>query len=270
MSKSIIFYTYYQSKSSDYNLNYFVKCIKYSEFIDYIIIINGYNCNIKIPNYDNLKILKRDNIGFDTGGHKAALDTITDLNEYDYFFFLNSSVTGPFFKNKSDDKNWTHFFTEKITNDVKLVSTSICFLKQTDKGGYGPKAEGFFCVTDLIGLKLMLNEGNIFCNHKTFEDAIINGEYGKTRCMFKHNYNIDCMLQKYQNIDWRNSKNWDNNKLWYNKPASLWPSKLNSYFNENINPYEVIFHKYYWKYNNSYISYDIIDNHIKSFDENIN
>lgn len=264
MKKSLIIYVYYNSDSSNYNLDYFLKngIIK-NDNVDYILVINGHQCDIEIPNYKNLKIIRRDNVGFDSGGWKEGLDTIKDFNYYNYYFFLNSSVTGPILRDNSNKENWVKIFTDKITDDVKLVGTTICFLKETDKGGYGPKIEGFFSVTDNIGLKLMLDEKNIFCCHETFEKAIINGEYGKTRCILKNNYNIDCMLEKYKNIDWRLEKNWNNEHLWYNKPLSLWTSKKNSYFGKDVNPYDVIFHKHYWSYNNTYISIEIMNNHIK-------
>jgi len=69
--KSVIIYTYFQSQSSDYNLDFFVKKeLSYKDNIDYIIVINGnvYNENIQFPTLDNLTILNRDNIGYDFGG----------------------------------------------------------------------------------------------------------------------------------------------------------------------------------------------------------
>ena len=54
--KLLITYTYYQSKPSDINLNFFVKKeLKYRENIDYIIVINGYKYNKKIifPKLEN-------------------------------------------------------------------------------------------------------------------------------------------------------------------------------------------------------------------------
>ena len=31
--------------------------------------------------------------------------------------------------------------------------------------------------------------------------AIVNGEYGLSKCILENGYSIDCMLPKYQNID---------------------------------------------------------------------
>jgi hypothetical protein len=48
------------------------------------------------------------------------------------------------------------------------------------------------------------------------------------------------MIRKYQNIDWRDSNN-------YNLNNNKHPSRKNSFYGNSINPYEVIFHKWYWK-----------------------
>jgi hypothetical protein len=77
--KSLIVYTYFSSPSSDYNLDFFVKKeLSYKDNIDYIIVINGYNYSdcIKFPELTNLTIIKRKNIGYDFGGHTAAVESI--------------------------------------------------------------------------------------------------------------------------------------------------------------------------------------------------
>ena len=76
---SVVIYTYFETPSSNYNLNFFCKKeLKYRENIDYIIVINGfqYHPDIEIPTLNNLTVIKRENIGFDFGGHNAALEYI--------------------------------------------------------------------------------------------------------------------------------------------------------------------------------------------------
>ena len=241
--KSVIIYTYFQSSSSDYNLDFFVKKeLSYKDNIDYIIVINGnvYNENIQFPILDNLIILKRDNIGYDFGGHNYALEYIErTCNTYDYYFFINSGAIGPIIPHYFTETHWTNIFIKKINDRVKLVGTTIVCLPHHDSGGYGPKVEGFFFMVDNIGLKLLKNQKNIFCDHKDKDSAIINGEYGLSNCIFKNGYSIDCMIPKYQNIDWCDINNYTLNN-------NLHPSRKNSFYGESINPYDVIFHKWYW------------------------
>jgi len=256
--KSVIIYTYFSSPSSDYNLNFFVrKELSYKDNIDYIIVINGYsyNENIKFPILDNLTILKRENTGFDFGGHNCALEYIGSQSKiYDYYFFMNSGVIGPIVPHYFTEPHWTNIFIKKINDIVKLVGTTIVCLPNTDAGGYGPKVEGFFFMVDNIGLSLLRNQQNIFCNHEIKESAIINGEYGLSTCILENGYSIDCMLPKYQNIDWTNNMNYMLNN-------NIHPSRHNSFYGESINPYDVIFHKWFW-HNADLVNFDIIKQYI--------
>ena len=252
--KSVIIYTYYMTDSSDYNLTYFVKKeLSYKENIDYVIVINGHvnHPSIVFPELPNLKIIRRDNIGFDFGGHAAALD---DIPEYDYYFFMNSGVIGPIIPHYYTD-HWTSIFIRKINDKVKLVGTTIVCLPRTDSGGYGPKVEGFFFMTDAVGLALLKKQKTIFCIHPTKFSAIINGEYGLSRCIIKNGYTIDCMLKRYQGIDWTSP---DNHNMNNNKH----PSRQNSFYGASINPYEVVFHKWYWN-NARSVNFNIIEQHIR-------
>ena len=256
--KSVIIYTYFQSNSSDYNLSFFVKKeLSYKDDIDYIIVINGHNYNksIEFPILENLTIIKRDNIGFDFGGHNSALEYIEKNNkQYDFYFFMNSGVIGPIIPHYLTEIHWTNFFIKKINERVKLVGTSIVCLRHCDEAGYGPKVEGFFFMVDKIGLTLLQNQKNIFCNHSDKYTAIVNGEYGLSNCIIKNGYTIDCMLSKYKNIDWTDINNHNKNNL-------VHPSRKNSFFGKSIDPYEVIFHKWFW-HGQETVNFDIIEKYV--------
>jgi hypothetical protein len=262
---SIIIYTYFSSHSSDYNLNFFVKKeLSYKDNIDYIIVINGYNYDktIQFPNLPNLTILKRENEGYDFGGHNYALEYIEKIPKtYDYYFFMNSGVIGPIIPHYFTETHWTKVFIKKINERVKLVGTTIVCLPDSDVGGYGPKVEGFFFMVDNIGLNLLKKQKNIFCNHNSKYSAIVNGEYGLSNCILKNGFLIDCMLPKYQNIDWSNNDN-------YNLNNNIHPSRKNSFYGYSINPYDVIFHKWYW-HNANNVSFEIIKQYVDDFNTKI-
>lgn len=256
--RSLVVYTYYQSESSDYNLQYFVrKELAFRENIDYILVINGHKCPVELPDLPNLTILTRDNIGYDFGGHAHALEYI-DGSSYDYYFFMNSGVIGPIVpRYLSDEFHWSTTFIRKLTGDVKLVGTTIACLPQHDAGGYGPKVEGFFFATDAIGLSCLQREKTIFCNHKTKYSAIVSGEYGLSNCIFRNGYTIDCMLNKYQGIDWLDKQNWGLNQ-------NIHPSRYKSFYGRSIDPYEVIFHKWFWHNEPNRVSFDTVERYIDS------
>lgn len=259
--KSVIIYTYFMSHSSDYNLSFFVKKeLTYKRNIDYIIVINGhiYNNEIIFPILDNLKIIQRNNVGFDFGGHNAALKYLSNNNKiYDYYFFMNSGVIGPILSDNFIETHWSNLFIQKINNRVKLVGTSIVCLPHNDAGGYGPKIEGFFFMVDNIGLSLLINQQNIFFDHPDKYSAIVNGEYGLSNCIFKNGYTIDCMLPKYQNINWCDINNYTLNN-------NLHPSRKNSYYGESIYPYDVIFHKWYW-HDNEKVNFEIVEQYVNKY-----
>uniref|UniRef100_A0A6C0I4G3 Glycosyltransferase n=1 Tax=viral metagenome TaxID=1070528 RepID=A0A6C0I4G3_9ZZZZ len=252
MVRSVLIYTYYNSPSSNYNLSFFVNqelkngCRHNN--IDYIIVINGFSYdteNIEFPALDNLTILLRENKGYDFGGHFHALRHLEEeglLHSYNFYFFMNSGVIGPIlphYQDRNGPAHWSNYFINKVTDRVKLVGTSIVCLPAEDAGGKGPKVEGFFFMTDRLGLALLLEEGNIFCEHLDKRSAIINGEYGLSNCIFKRGYTIDCMLTRYQGVDWTDLANHSMN-------ACLHPSRKNSFYGCSIDPYEVIFHKWFW------------------------
>lgn len=255
---SVIIYTYFSSHPANYNLSYFVKKeLSYKDNIDYIIVINGYNYDetIQFPNLPNLTILKRENVGYDFGGHNHALEYIEKQSKnYDYYFFMNSGVIGPIIPHYFTETHWTIVFIKKINERVKLVGTTIVCLPYNDPGGYGPKVEGFFFMVDNIGLNLLKKQKNIFCNHNDKRSAIVNGEYGLSNCIFKNGFSIDCMLPKYQNIDWTNNDNYKLNN-------NIHPSRRNSFYGYSINPYDVIFHKWHW-HNNANVNFEIIKQYV--------
>ena len=77
--KSVIIYTYYNSPSSNYNLAFFLKReVVYRDNIDYIFVVNGFETDksIVFPILDNVTVIRRENIGFDFGGHASALEDI--------------------------------------------------------------------------------------------------------------------------------------------------------------------------------------------------
>jgi len=258
--KSVVIYSYFNTEVANYNLRFFIqKELSFKENIDYIIVINGFNTDDSIcfPDINNLSIIRRENHGFDFGGYNAGLEYIENKNKkYDFYFFLNSGVFGPIFPHYLKDNHWSNIFIQKINEKVKLVGTSIVCLPHEDAGGYGPKIEGYFYVTDNIGLQLLKNEKTIFCNQPDKYNAIVNGEYALSKCILKNGFTIDCMIRKYQNIDWTDEKNYSLNN-------NLHPTRKNSFYNNSLNPYELIFHKWYWK-DLDKVNFEIIEQYVNN------
>jgi GR25 family glycosyltransferase involved in LPS biosynthesis len=251
VKRSLVVYTYFASPSSDYNLEFYSKmAISYQANIDFIIVVNGHKCNVTLPQLPNLKVIYRDNVGFDFGGHKAALDSLNG-KQYDYYFFMNSGVLGPFLDDtRPKGFHWTQIFIQKITDKVKLVSLSI--FPSRDH----VSCEGYFFMTDVIGLNLLLSKAPVFYDCPTKYDAI-GSENTLSRCILNNGYTIDCMLNKFNGVNWQDKSNWTLNNC---QP----PSRKNKYFGESINPFETVFHKWFWDNpTDSMVSYDIVESYRK-------
>jgi len=258
MTKSIVIYSYYQ-KNDEYvkNLEFFLKFGIYSD-IDYIFCINGRECSITIPDLPNIKILERDNIGFDFGAYADALKTI-DLNMYKYFFFINTSVRGPFLPDNIRSKiKWTQPFIELLKDDVKLVGTSINILnikngtikdyKDADitrpliELGYKPPfphVQSQMFLLNNESLNYLLSEN--FFNYSTdndFNKTIALREVLMSLLILKKGWNINCILEKYKNLDYKTIDS-DINPT-SNSGDSYYTG---AYFGDSIKPYDVIFIK---------------------------
>ncbi|QKF94528.1 GDP-fucose protein O-fucosyltransferase [Fadolivirus algeromassiliense] len=253
--ETLISYAYYETDKTKFNLEFYsnIGIINDKRHL-YIIVINGENCSIKLPSHDNVIVLKRPNIGFDFGAHNHAINWAVEKYgaelPFKYYIFMNCGVIGPFIP-PSYPKNlhWSTIFTSKITDDIKLVGTTISCLGRTHGEFIGPKVGGYFFTTDNIGLTLMLDKKDIFKDHDTKKDAI-GAEYKMTDVIMNAGYGIDCMLYKYQGIDWKN-------KFYWRHYEGIFPDRQGTYFGISIHPFEVIFHKWYWAHHpNNLVNFD--------------
>ena len=147
--KSCCLYAYYE-KNDKYknNFEYFLQN-GILEDVDYYIIING-TSTVTVPERPNITVYHRENFGFDFGAYSHAIDKMNQ--KYDYYFFVNTSVCGPYLHDNS--KKWTEYFIELFNkDDIKIVGTSINMCNYPSyKPAYADKNVGshvqsmFFCL----------------------------------------------------------------------------------------------------------------------------
>jgi hypothetical protein len=249
--KIIVIYSYYQ-KNDEYvkNLEFFINNGIYND-IDYIFCINGKECSIDLPSGPNIKILKRDNIDYDFGAYSDALKTI-NINLYDYIFFINTSVRGPFIPQQERLKMaWTEPFLKLFINDVKLVGTSINIFSPNhidsnvqvliDKGYELPLShiQSQMFVLNKESLNFLNSKGFFNQSNETdFNRFIMLREVLMSQLILKNGWNINCILSKYKDLDYRTLKTNINTTSVDGDP--YYPG---AYFGESIEPYDVIFIK---------------------------
>ena len=247
-NKICCFYAYFEkNKLYKNNFDYFLKN-GILNHVNYIIIING-KYTIKIPKINNIKILLRKNIGYDFGAYSYAIKKLKE--EYDYYFFINTSVKGPYLHN--NDKPWTDYFLNLFNENVKLVGTSInIYARSKFTAKYDLKKiynkdppythiqSMFFCIDkeyfNFLKKNKFFNEEEL--NNKKIDYIIAKKEFGLTQILLKRGYNINSILPYYQNLDYR-SLNQDINPT--SRGGNIYHK--NAYFGRTIDPYEIIFIK---------------------------
>jgi hypothetical protein len=247
-NKLCCIYAYYE-KNDLYksNFEYFLKNAILNN-VDYYIIINGI-CTVNIEQRNNIIIFKRNNVGFDFSAYSNAIFKI-DKN-YEYYFFLNTSVRGPYLHN--NNKPWTSYFLDLFKNNTKIVGTTINIFTSKayngndfvklygDKNVYSHVQTMFFCIdNECLNYLKNINffnekECNNFINIK---DLISLKEIGLSQIILNNGWNINSILEKYRDIDYRT--------LSYNinptAPCGDCYYK-NKYFGGTFTMYDVIFFK---------------------------
>lgn len=239
------FYAYYE-KNDQYKNNflYFLNHGLQNN-IDYYIIINGVS-TIEIPELSNIQVFRRENIGYDFGAYSYALDRVT--KEYDYYFFINTSMKGPYYEG-----DWSVPFIELFNKDVAVVGTSINVLVNEYaetlklKDLYGSKEcyphvqSMFFCIHKQYFHYLrsldFFNEQH--CNSITDMVTLIGEkEIGLSQLALSKGWNINAILSKYKGIDYRTITKNTLDPSGYQDPYYE-----GSYFGGSIDKNEVIFFK---------------------------
>lgn len=210
MKKLLVLYVFHIFNN---RVKHFIdNCIFYDENVDFIIIsnqnsgcpnpdFNGFTTenNIRVEVPDFVKILYRENIGFDFGGWSDAL-LINDLyKNYDNFIFVNSSVYGPFIPSDFSGK-WTDKYIDGLQNNVKLfgstINTICCPL-------YKSHVQSYIFAMNKETLQYLIDCGifSITDYVKTFEDAVWNREVLMSRKIIENGWNIGSLFSFYKDVD---------------------------------------------------------------------
>jgi len=250
-NKIACLYSYYEKNDMYINNVLFFMNNAILPKVDYFFIING-NETIDFNQYkkENIHFLYRDNEGFDFGAYADALTSIVK-NKYDYYFFINTSVIGPCFKDETH-REWTDYFIELFTNeDVKVVGTSIntCSLNSFihhwrdlfgNKNVFSHVQSMFFCIKhdylDYLNSVDFFNTEKI--NKLNIYEIVCHKEVGLSQLAINNGWNINSILSKYKGLDYRNIHENINTCCEHGDP--YYPGK---YFNKTIDKYEAIFFK---------------------------
>lgn len=218
---------------------------------DYIIVVQVSDMEDDVPdvlksvNMRNLRVMKHENKCFDIGtvGWVFSVLEVFDsgyLDSYSYFIWLNSSVRGPFLPSYLKDKyHWSRAFTEKLSDNVKLVGSTICC---GQSGDHLPAlhVQSYAIATDSVGLGVLRSNDTIFNCYDEMADVVFHSEQGMSEAILNAGYSIDSLMSRYQGIDWQGSRELLN-EVGCN--GDLNPLQPGFYDGTDIDPMEVMFVK---------------------------
>jgi hypothetical protein len=245
--KTICIYNYYE-KDYKYKQNclYFLKH-GLNSYSDFLFVVNG-KSTITFPDLTNIRVIYRNNIGYDFMAFSHGLNNI-NINYYDYFLFINTSVRGPFVKNID---NWQNIFTSMINRDTKLIGTTINIFcgKKNCHWSYENKLNELGIEKPYTHIQSMMFamdkecllylKDRIFIEEPLygFTDTIIYKEIMMSQFVLKNNWNINCTAPLYKNYDYRTLK------IDMNYSSNCGDSCYHGgYFGKSLQPYEVVFIK---------------------------
>jgi len=186
---------------NEYNdrIDFFIKHgIFEADDVDFLFVINNTTLKLDVPPF--VKVMNRDNTGYDFGGWSYGLLTDDNYKKYECFIFLNQSIVGPFHKDTST--RWTDVFIGGLTNDIRLFGSTISTRQDPIKF---PHVQSYaFCVNQET-LKFLIDK-EIFSLKNipdTKDDAIFGREIQMSLEIIKNGWNIGSLDNYYRGVDFR-------------------------------------------------------------------
>ena len=250
----LVIYNYFE-KNTMYrdNLDYFLKKAIIPTH-DYIITLNG-GCSLNLPLVRNIRYLYRPNIGFDFGAYDDVVNSMINIDQYDYFFFVNCTVRGPFLP-AYYTLSWTVPFIEKLTSECKLAGLTVnvmssqheefrfrqysneCYEVYNFRRPYSHVQSMVFAM-DRTCLNFL--KRNRFFNRGyelSIGDVIIKHEILLSQLVIANGWNIASILPESRYSDYRHVESDFNPSSNFGDP--WFPG---AYFNRSLHPLEVVFFK---------------------------
>ena len=167
--------------------------------VDFMVICNHPTLKVRVPSY--VQYMNRENVGYDFGAWSDAVLDHDLVNKYDNFIFLNSSVSGPYTKEK-----WTDPFLKGLEGNVKLYGCTInamTFANQiTDDPLHRSHVQSYLFCMDKKTLAFLIEKGIFSKTYvRTFDDAIFYKEVLMSRYIIEKGWNIGSMLPYYKGVD---------------------------------------------------------------------
>jgi len=208
--KTLVLYAWHETPDELDNIKLFMKhgvMAKESNDIDFFFIDTTPGgadflkylpaaANGNLPS--NMKIIRRENTGFDMCSWKTALNMF-DQKQYDTFVLLNGSVRGPFLGKFPSASNFVEPFSQHLSDKVHLVGTSFNCNGAYDFG----HVQSMVMVLDQKGAESV--NATLDCSKITDKgDSIVNGEWHMSQDMLKRGYGLAALQLYWRGHDFLN------------------------------------------------------------------
>lgn len=244
--RTLVFFHYFE-KSETYknNLLHFLR-FGYDEAADFNIVVSGAS-TVSIPELRNLRRIEVENMNFDYGGYCAAIAATPNLQCYDAFVFVNSSMRGPYVPSYAKGP-WYRAFTDCFDDDVGLVGAAINECSSRDAELYRKKYGGSGSCAHVQSTAYampartmrMLLESGFYEDRPALDkgDVISEYELRLSQLVLQSGWDLKCLLPEYNLVDYRTGEACRNVTSRRGDPS--WPF---GYFGRSAHPYETMFVK---------------------------
>ena len=243
----IVYHFFHKDESYLENLQHFL-LMGYTTQNDYCILIAG-ETHAALPQASNIKYIKVENINNDYGGYcQLFSDHLTEIDQYEYYIFINSSVRGPFLLPGSNE-TWLEKYLQKLDAHTGLVGGTICILdpKQYHSIRYRKKWGGNSSThiqTMSYGmhkdtLRYLISSGFYDKKPKLPKDEVIEDyEIRLSQLVLEKSLNLKCLLPEYNQVNYV-APHQDINI----RSVAGDPCAIHSYFGRTLSPFEAMFVK---------------------------
>jgi len=219
--------------------------------VDYVIIISGSH-TLELPKLANIQYIFTEPKRSDFGGYAQVINEGLDISPYEYIFFINSSVRGPFIL-PHEKQTWLEIFLAQIVNElneVGMVGTTICTLDSNFRHSihYQKRFSGSppfshvqtmaYVLPQSVLQKLISSGFYQEDRDSTKTLAIENYEIHLSQLILQQGKNLRCLLPEFNQIDYRLPH------VNINPTSTIGDSnEVLGYFGRSIHPYEALFVK---------------------------
>lgn len=176
-----------------------------------------------------------------TWGALGAVKAELPLAASQYYVVVDSSVRGPFIPGYAQHAlHWTEAFTSRLGPRVGLVGAAIS-CEGAPRGGDAAgewRANAYVLpyawATHQRGWELLRADPQVFRCHADAWDARYHGDSGASLAVLRAGLNLDCLLTRYQGVDWVQKSSWRCNER-------VRPDAEMTYDGVSLTPYETVF-----------------------------